>query len=282
MKSHGFTLIELLVVIAIIAILAAILFPVFAKVREKARQASCLSNEKQLGLGFAQYNNDYDDTMPNGRSPYDSAAGWAGQIYAYVKSNNVYRCPDESSAGVASSYGINSNLITKFDSNWPDINTNTSSSLSLFTAPAKTVLLFEVSANTSGNLPANESDPSASHTGASCSGFGAGGAYDPDGDNEATGTPSLTDGKLKYATGVLNGVTDPNSVGSFLDGRHTDGSNWLLADGHVKWLRPSAVSPGGNAATQTTNQVDGGKTAAGTGAYFSNGTTSPAATFSLI
>jgi prepilin-type N-terminal cleavage/methylation domain-containing protein len=64
MKRNGFTLIELLVVIAIIAILAAILFPVFAKVREKARQASCASNEKQLGLAFVQYIQDYDESMP--------------------------------------------------------------------------------------------------------------------------------------------------------------------------------------------------------------------------
>src|SRR3984893_11508515 len=63
-KSNGFTLIELLVVIAIIAILAAILFPVFAKVREKARQSSCASNEKQLGLAFAQYTQDYDEKLP--------------------------------------------------------------------------------------------------------------------------------------------------------------------------------------------------------------------------
>jgi len=62
--KRGFTLIELLVVIAIIAILAAILFPVFAKVREKARQTSCLSNEKQLGLAITQYVQDYDEKLP--------------------------------------------------------------------------------------------------------------------------------------------------------------------------------------------------------------------------
>src|ERR1700760_4371273 len=65
LRPLGFTLIELLVVIAIIAILAAILFPVFAKVREKARQTSCLSNEKQLGLAFQQYTQDYDEKYPD-------------------------------------------------------------------------------------------------------------------------------------------------------------------------------------------------------------------------
>ena len=75
-RRRGFTLIELLVVIAIIAILAAILFPVFAKAREKARQASCQSNEKQLGLAFLQYVQDNDEKFPaNFRRPM----GLAGQ-----------------------------------------------------------------------------------------------------------------------------------------------------------------------------------------------------------
>lgn len=97
-KQGGFTLIELLVVIAIIAILSAILFPVFAKVREKARQTSCLSNEKQLGLGFIQYVEDYDETYPTGGGGGngDLGMGWAGQIYPYVKSTGVYNCPDDS------------------------------------------------------------------------------------------------------------------------------------------------------------------------------------------
>lgn len=63
MKRTGFTLIELLVVIAIIAILAAILFPVFARAREKARQSSCLSNQKQIGLAILMYNQDYDERV---------------------------------------------------------------------------------------------------------------------------------------------------------------------------------------------------------------------------
>jgi prepilin-type N-terminal cleavage/methylation domain-containing protein/prepilin-type processing-associated H-X9-DG protein len=100
-KNRGFTLIELLVVIAIIAILAAILFPVFAKVREKARQISCTSNLKQIGLGLLQYVQDNNECYPYAR--IDGVPGgyqpWQGMIYPYVKSTQVFRCPDNINAG---------------------------------------------------------------------------------------------------------------------------------------------------------------------------------------
>jgi len=89
----GFTLIELLVVIAIIAILAAVLFPVFAKAREKARQTSCINNCKQLGLAFMQYVQDNDEKFP---SSINYSSDWAFNIYPYVKSAGVYKCPDDS------------------------------------------------------------------------------------------------------------------------------------------------------------------------------------------
>ena len=81
-RMGGFTLIELLVVIAIIAILAAILFPVFAKAREKARQISCLSNMKQLSLGFLQYAQDSDERFPGSGSTSNNGAGpeWGTRI----------------------------------------------------------------------------------------------------------------------------------------------------------------------------------------------------------
>ena len=109
-KRKGFTLIELLVVIAIIAILAAILFPVFAKAREKARQASCASNLKQIGLAMLQYSQDNDELLvkawyagnpanPNGWNASDPAAGyykWMDAVYPYTKSTQVFHCPDDS------------------------------------------------------------------------------------------------------------------------------------------------------------------------------------------
>ncbi|MBU0607764.1 MAG: prepilin-type N-terminal cleavage/methylation domain-containing protein [Armatimonadetes bacterium] len=107
MARRGFTLIELLVVIAIIAILAAILFPVFAKAREKARQSSCLSNVKQIILGVLQYTQDYDEMLPLGTSYWyapgggGSAArtdplGWWDCLAPYVKNTQIFACPSDS------------------------------------------------------------------------------------------------------------------------------------------------------------------------------------------
>src|SRR6201994_4278177 len=116
LRPLGFTLIELLVVIAIIAILAAILFPVFAKVREKARQTSCLSNEKQIGLAFTQYIQDNDETFPvqggedAGSIQPSLGMGWAGQVYPYIKSTGVFKCPDDGTGvqtnGAITSYPV--------------------------------------------------------------------------------------------------------------------------------------------------------------------------------
>ncbi len=104
-KKSGFTLIELLVVIAIIAILAAILFPVFARAREKARQTSCLSNLKQIGLGALMYAQDYDGFFPTMYwtpvAGYDSGVSRGGitvldAVQPYVKNAQIWRCPSSS------------------------------------------------------------------------------------------------------------------------------------------------------------------------------------------
>jgi prepilin-type N-terminal cleavage/methylation domain-containing protein/prepilin-type processing-associated H-X9-DG protein len=96
MKRTGFTLIELLVVIAIIAILAAILFPVFARAREQARKANCLSNLKQVGTAILMYAQDYDERVvpvATGTCPGANAFGWADLLFPYVKNTKVFDCP---------------------------------------------------------------------------------------------------------------------------------------------------------------------------------------------
>jgi prepilin-type N-terminal cleavage/methylation domain-containing protein/prepilin-type processing-associated H-X9-DG protein len=106
-RKKGFTLIELLVVIAIIAILAAILFPVFAKARESGRKAACLSNMKQLALGMVMYATDYDDSLPNQIQAYNTnglffngIGWWPDEIYPYVKNFQCFVCPSRPNEGM--------------------------------------------------------------------------------------------------------------------------------------------------------------------------------------
>jgi prepilin-type N-terminal cleavage/methylation domain-containing protein/prepilin-type processing-associated H-X9-DG protein len=109
--SRGFTLIELLVVIAIIAILAAILFPVFAQARDKARQATCLSNCRQIGLAVQMYAQDWEESLP--LDSHSGDAGWLTTLQAYSKSKLLNRCPSDPSSnfnqtnGRLTSYAIN-------------------------------------------------------------------------------------------------------------------------------------------------------------------------------
>src|ERR1035438_8078601 len=102
MRKRGFTLIELLVVIAIIAILAAILFPVFAKAREKARAASCLSNCKQLGLAMMQYVQDFDEAYPMVYSNLSATVRyvWGDVISPYCKNLQIFACPSAPTVSV--------------------------------------------------------------------------------------------------------------------------------------------------------------------------------------
>ena len=96
-RKSGFTLIELLVVIAIIAILAAVLFPVFAKARERARQTACINNEKQIGTGITLYMQEWDDTYPIAAHREETKPhAWVEQFYRYVKTRNLNVCPSDS------------------------------------------------------------------------------------------------------------------------------------------------------------------------------------------
>lgn len=116
---RGFTLIELLVVIAIIAILAAILFPVFARAREKARQTSCLANDKQIMLGALMYAQDYDELMLGHRITTDGGTTfvyWGEVLQPYLKNSQILACPSDVSpysmglfggGSIAVSYGYN-------------------------------------------------------------------------------------------------------------------------------------------------------------------------------
>ena len=288
-QSQGFTLIELLVVIAIIAILAAILFPVFAKVREKARQTSCLSNEKQIGLAFAQYYEDYDEKWPygvltgtTGQTPANvGGSGWAATIYQYVKSTGVYKCPDDSTSQTTSgtvtfspvSYGYNSNMAGIADAS--------------LVAPASTVNLFEVQGSTAdlADTWASQNGFGDGYTSVNATAPAYGGSSFAGDGNDAVGSSSVV-----YATGDLGisaGGTGANNlnVGTFSNGNglHTGGANYLLADGHSKWFRGRSVSSG---ASQTgTNLQPSGVVPAALAATtdFSGNTTyaAYAATFSV-
>ena len=166
-RKSGFTLIELLVVIAIIAILAAILFPVFARARENARRSSCQSNEKQIALGFKQYTSDYDEKYPIKES-------WVNAINVYTKSAQILRCPS-ASGGTASDidYSYNQNLSSLNESK--------------VEATALTIL-------------------------------------------NAESTRGAATAATSFGTTATAGT------------RHFDGSNYSFVDGHVKWLKPGAIS----------------------------------------
>jgi prepilin-type N-terminal cleavage/methylation domain-containing protein/prepilin-type processing-associated H-X9-DG protein len=273
-KRSGFTLIELLVVIAIIAILAAILFPVFAKVREKARATSCVSNEKQLGLAILQYVQDSDEAYPCGQyqaagNGSNSGEGWAGQIYPYIKAKGVLKCPDDSTvppAGqIAISYAYNVHLAEASDAtgNWyyPGVQT-----LASVAAPANVVCLFEVNGSYETGADGVPTLPD---------------YHSPAGFGWPNNPPN---GANAYATGNMAVPFSPTTVS--VTPYHTEGSNWLACDGHVKWLLGTAVSNGVDAFNSSTNEPGhpswGSHPAAGSSNLTSDSGASYALTFSAI
>lgn len=227
----GFTLIELLVVIAIIAILAAILFPVFARARENARRASCQSNMKQLGLGTLQYTQDYDEKMPS----YNLGPGlkWMDQIYPYVKSNQLFRCPSDSGNGIDYAY-------PSPDVSWPaagpwgsyainDMPGGAMSGqpLSVVEAPATTIWLAERSEAGGSGSPAER--------GRICAG---------------PGTKNITGTDPQRIFETVGGGWPNQSYGASVEARHLQTTVVCYADGHVKSHKleqltvPSSVDSG--------------------------------------
>jgi len=277
-KRTGFTLIELLVVIAIIAILAAILFPVFAQAREKARAIACLSNTKQLALAEMQYNQDYDEKYTDGANPYGEGNGWAAQLYPYVKSLGAFRCPDDTTnlPGTPISFGVNRN-IGAYNAAGTGPN---GMQLSAFTSPAKTVLLFElihagyfdITLSETHSLVAGHSNPDDyepdgidAWSGGSPSGCGLGSQFDLTGYNTAFGFNN-NGTQVQYTTGYLrNSAGAANNNFAAATGRHNNGANYVMADGHAKWFLPGHVSGGypnptpgdcGSVASQEASTVD--------------------------
>jgi prepilin-type N-terminal cleavage/methylation domain-containing protein/prepilin-type processing-associated H-X9-DG protein len=141
-NRSAFTLIELLVVIAIIAILAAILFPVFAKAREKARQSSCSSNLKQIAIAVMQYTQDYDESFPMHDNPGGGAQGFIAVCQPYLKSTQVLQCPSDPTSA---SSDPTTNNYTDYEYNLPLGWATASRTLSIasLTQPVLTVLAVE-------------------------------------------------------------------------------------------------------------------------------------------
>jgi prepilin-type N-terminal cleavage/methylation domain-containing protein/prepilin-type processing-associated H-X9-DG protein len=244
-SRRAFTLIELLVVIAIIAILAAILFPVFAQAREKARATACLSNEKQIGLALMQYVTDYDETWPCGNLPTTfsngttsvSGIGWAQQVSPYVKNGGLFKCPSDDTEvptgapnNVVISYAMNANLAAITDAD--------------LTKPAMTCGLIEVSGNDGyvrDNTSLDNRAPAAS------------------GPIVATGGSAGGLARGQYRTGPI-GFPERNfttqSAPRLGPARHNEGSNFLCADGHAKWARGQTVSTGVTAQAKANAQTN--------------------------
>lgn len=200
-NRRAFTLIELLVVIAIIAILAAILFPVFARARENARRSSCQSNLKQIGLGIAQYTQDYDEKYPPLRGGSPSVI-WNERLEPYMKSTQVFACPSNTRKTIdmddAAPFKISYAGNADFGADKGIFAQTGAISLAEVAAPAEVIAVFESNAY--------NNDFQLTHT-------------------YYSGSPASDWGNL------------PSSMFA----GHLGTENFLFCDGHVKALRPLAT-----------------------------------------
>lgn len=228
MRRRGFTLIELLVVIAIISILAAILFPVFARARENARRTSCLSNLKQIGLGIMMYVQDYDETYPPYRRsapgetppfpPYQGSNWeWQHTIHAYTKNLQIYQCPDGNPGYIYGNYGSYGANVVALPA--------TGLKLSAVVAPAGVYVVMD-----SGRTYITASRASTAPDGAFY--LPGGGIPRPD---------------------LLADISGDWAQSDYMNGRHFDGVNVTFADGHVKWLKSRTVYQEGTKYNGTTH-----------------------------
>ena len=227
-KQRAFTLIELLVVIAIIAILAAILFPVFAQARAKARQTACLSNMKQAGLAVGMYQQDYDAHYPRsyGRGAPDNV-GWADIIQPYAKNIQFLHCPDDTinqnSNPAIYPTPANNTAYTSYFYNYslapainPPANYDTAGvSDAVLSHSSLTFMIGDSIAYDAGNI--QPYDDGAGHNGLYCSGNIM--------QQRAANVANCNEPALHLTSSV----------------RHSTGANYAFADGHAKWSKNTAL-----------------------------------------